>query len=144
MSTEAICYRDAYARAVDGLVVRSERSEEGHGLVVLDRTVFYPGGGGQPSDRGNLSAANGIIWEVRGARRDGADILHEVVLGPDTALPVVGSPLTASLDWTRRHLLMRTHTALQEHSYPGMGHSVSLDEIADVAAFLGVVLRAGR
>lgn len=39
---------------------------------------------------------------------------------------------------------LRTHTALQEHSYPGMGHSVSLDEIADVAAFLGVVLRAGR
>ena len=112
MSTEAICYREAYVREIDGLVTRAERAEDGHGLVVLDRTVFYPGGGGQPPDRGSLSAADGTRWEVRAARRDGPDIVHEVVLGSGADLPAVGTPLSASLDWTRRHLLMRTHTAL--------------------------------
>lgn len=112
MSTEAICYRDAYARSVDGLATRSEPADEEHGLVVLDRTVFYPGGGGQPSDRGTLTASDGTSWEVRAARRDGGDIVHEVVLLPGASLPAVGTPLTAELDWPRRHLLMRTHTAL--------------------------------
>jgi misacylated tRNA(Ala) deacylase len=112
MSTEAICYRDAYAQAVDGLVVRAESADEGYGLVELDRTVFYPGGGGQPSDRGRLTAPDGSSWEVRAARRDGADIIHEVILELGVPLPEVGTPLTAALDWTRRHLLMRTHTAL--------------------------------
>ena len=112
MSTEAVCYRDAYVRQVSGLVIHAEGTGDSQGLVVLDRTVFYPGGGGQPSDRGSLSAADGTSWEVRGARRDGPTIVHEVVLGDAVKLPAVGASLIASLDWTRRHLLMRTHTAL--------------------------------
>ncbi len=113
MATEAICYRDAYVREVSGLVARTEPAEEGHGLVVLDRTMFYPGGGGQPSDRGSLTAADGTSWEVRGAHRDGSDIVHEVVAGPrGRTCPPWAASVVASLDWTRRHLLMRTHTAL--------------------------------
>jgi misacylated tRNA(Ala) deacylase len=112
VTIEAICYRDAYVREATALVTRSEPAEDGSGLVVLDRTVFYPGGGGQPSDQGTLTTADGTSWEVRGARRDGPNIVHEVVLPPEAILPVVGATVGVSLDWTRRHLLMRTHTAL--------------------------------
>ena len=86
----------------------------------LDRTTFYPGGGGQPADRGTLiRASDGRRWVVRSARKAGDDIVHE--LGPTEAGAVDGSPieppsvgerLDVDLDWARRHALMRTHTAL--------------------------------
>ena len=81
-------------------------------LLVLDRTVFYPGGGGQPSDRGLVvRAADGRRWTVRGARKAGREIVHE--LEPDGSdLPAVGDQLEVDLDWARRLALMRTHTAL--------------------------------
>lgn len=112
MITEAICYRDAYARSAAGSVVGVSRTDPGHGLIVLDRTVFYPGGGGQPPDHGWLTDVDGVRWEVTAARRDGPDIAHEVRLASDQALPDDGRVLTAELDWERRYLLMRTHTAL--------------------------------
>lgn len=72
--------------------------------VTLDRTVFYPAGGGQPGDTGTLD--NAIVHDtVKG--EDGA-ILHVC----EGALPVVGETVTATLDWERRHKLMRMHTAL--------------------------------
>jgi len=81
-------------------------------LVVLDRTVFYPGGGGQPSDRGLLlRAVDGRSWAVRGARKADGGIVHELEPG-DGEPPVVGDELQVDLDWARRHALMRTHTAL--------------------------------
>ena len=84
--------------------------------VVLDRTVFYPGGGGQPSDSGTLRRrADGASWIVRSARRVDGEIAHELAISgsprPDV-LPAVGDELEAEIDWPRRHLLMRTHTAL--------------------------------
>jgi misacylated tRNA(Ala) deacylase len=81
-------------------------------LVVLDRTVFYPGGGGQPSDCGLLlRATDGRSWTVRAARKSGGDIVHE--LEPtDSGPPARGDVLTVDLDWARRYALMRTHTAL--------------------------------
>jgi len=112
MPTDAIWYRDAYVRSVTSVATRVEPVDERHGLIVLDQTVFYPGGGGQPSDQGELTAADGRRWDVRAARRVGDDIVHEVMLEPDGSLPAVGTPLTAEVDWIRRHLLMRTHTAL--------------------------------
>ncbi len=83
--TDAICYRDSYAANVDATVVASGPATAGQGAtVVLDRTVFYPGGGGQPSDRGLLlRAADGRAWTVRAARKDGGEIVHE--LEPDAA-----------------------------------------------------------
>jgi misacylated tRNA(Ala) deacylase len=116
--TDAICYRDAYARTVEALVQAVEASEsDGSTLVVLDRTVFYPGGGGQPSDRGLLiRAADGRTWTVRAARKTGVDIVHELepagAGAAEVEPPSVGDRLTVDLDWARRHLLMRTHTAL--------------------------------
>jgi len=111
--TDAICYRDSYAARTEATVVATSPGGEGGGdLVVLDRTVFYPGGGGQPADRGLLlRSAGGRTWTVRTARRDGGEIVHE--LEPESgAPPAVGDRLQVELDWPRRHLLMRTHTAL--------------------------------
>ena len=80
-------------------------------LVLLDRTVFYPGGGGQPADRGEIRAADGRTWRVVAARKDGDEIWHE--LEPGTEAPPAGPTVfTADLDWERRLRLMRTHTAL--------------------------------
>jgi len=109
-----LCYADAYARTVDGRVVRVDA--DAGPLVILDATVFYPGGGGQPADTGTLTrAADGATWVVRGARKVDGEIGHELAIsGPSDAglLPRVGDVLTAQIDWDRRHLLMRTHSAL--------------------------------
>ena len=107
---EQLCYSDAYARSV---VARVRGVEPGEvPLVVLDRTVFYPGGGGQPSDRGLLlRTADGRTWTVRAARKLDGEIAHE--LEPtDGELPREGDELEVDLDWARRLALMRTHTAL--------------------------------
>jgi misacylated tRNA(Ala) deacylase len=80
-------------------------------VVVLERTPFYPGGGGQPADRGLLlRAADGRTWTVRSARRVAGETVHE--LEPTGEPPTVGDVLVAELDWARRYALMRTHTAL--------------------------------
>jgi misacylated tRNA(Ala) deacylase len=107
--SDAICYRDAYARTVEATVMAVQSGE--HGLeVLLDRTVFYPGGGGQPSDTGWLRAVSGAAWRVAGARKAGEDIWH--LLDESDAAPMLGTTVSAEIDWQRRHRLMRTHTAL--------------------------------
>ena len=104
-----ICYSDAYAREIEARVVAVEAAEAP--LVVLDATVFYPGGGGQPSDRGALlRAEDGRVWTVTVARKSGGEIVHE--LAPGIEPPSVGDRLHVDLDWARRYALMRTHTAL--------------------------------
>jgi misacylated tRNA(Ala) deacylase len=107
---EQLCYTDAYLRSVEARVAAIDVAEAT--LLVLDRTVFYPGGGGQPSDRGLLlRASDGRSWTVRGARKSEGEIVHE--LEPDGAEPPsVGDVLRVDLDWARRLALMRTHTAL--------------------------------
>jgi misacylated tRNA(Ala) deacylase len=71
--------------------------------VALDRTAFYPTGGGQPHDTGHLGSAR--VVEVR---KEGPDVWHTL----DGPLPTVGATVTGRVDWDRRHALMRTHTAL--------------------------------
>ncbi len=81
---EQICYVDAYARSVEARVAAVETGEAT--VVVLDRTVFYPGGGGQPSDRGLLlRTSDGRTWTVRAARKVDGEIVHE--LEPDDGDP---------------------------------------------------------
>jgi misacylated tRNA(Ala) deacylase len=107
---EQLASSDAYARSI---VARVRGIEAGDPpLVILDRTVFYPGGGGQPADRGTLlRATDGRTWSVASARKVGGEIGHE--LEPvDGDLPAEGDEVRIDLDWGRRHLLMRTHTAL--------------------------------
>ena len=77
--------------------------------IVLDRSAFYPGGGGQPCDFGSLTIA-GVIYPVEKVKKQGDDVLH--FLGGTAPLPTPNSASHGTLDWARRHKLMRTHTAL--------------------------------
>jgi misacylated tRNA(Ala) deacylase len=106
---EQISFRDAYARSIVARVRGIEQGETP--LLILDRTVFYPGGGGQPADRGTLlRAADGRTWTVASARKVGGEIGH--VLEAEGELPAEGDELQVDIDWPRRYELMRTHTAL--------------------------------
>jgi len=96
---------DAYRREFDSRVVEIDPEQ---GRVALARTAFYPGGGGQPCDVGTLRLASGVAPVTR-VKRDGGRVWHWLE-APE--LPQVGEEVYGELDWTRRHLLMRTHTAL--------------------------------
>lgn len=104
--TEALYHTDAYVQDFDAQVVKVLPQER---AVVLDRTAFYPGGGGQPCDFGTL-AIDGAVFVVDKVIKQGDDILH--FLGGDQPLPAPGSASHGTLDWARRYKLMRTHTAL--------------------------------
>ncbi len=97
---------DAYLRSCSAIVTAID--ERG---IRLDRTVFYPTGGGQPGDSGVLRRANGdiaIIDTIKGGAPD--EVIH--VPAPGTPLPTIGETVTAEIDWDRRHRLMRMHTCL--------------------------------
>ena len=109
---DEVCYRDAYARHLEARVLEVAAGE-GAPLVVLDTTAFYPGGGGQPSDRGViLRSADGRSWTVRAAKRVGGEIVHELEAPEDGELPRAGDLVAVDVVWARRHALLRTHTAL--------------------------------
>lgn len=98
---------DAFVREFGARVVALDAPGR---RVAFDRTAFYPGGGGQPHDVGRVQWA-GVEAPVLAVRRDGPHIWHE--LGEaDADLPQPGEEVFGVLDWARRHLLMRTHTAL--------------------------------
>jgi len=101
---QAIFYFDSSVREFEAEVVAVDGETS---TVVLDRTAFYPGGGGQPCDRGRIEWPGGI-GEVVDVRRDGGDVAHRLEGG----LPQAGTRVSCQLDWPRRHALMRTHTAL--------------------------------
>ena len=106
---EQISFSNAYARSNVARVRGIEHGETP--LLILDRTVFYPGGGGQPADRGTLlRASDGRTWTVASARKVGGEIGH--VLEADGELPAEGDELQVDIDWPRRYELMRTHTVL--------------------------------
>lgn len=98
--TEALYHTDSYLRDFEAVVAAIAADEN---AVSLDRTAFYPGGGGQPCDFGTLGEAR-----VVKVRKSGQDIWHVLEGG----LPAVGSRVHGVIDWDRRHKLMRTHTAL--------------------------------
>jgi misacylated tRNA(Ala) deacylase len=101
LSDESPLYQvDAYRRRFPAVVTATDGD-----AVQLDRSAFYPGGGGQPGDRGTLSDGNGGTWAVTGARSGG---WYEL----DAPAPAEGTELEGELDWERRYALMRTHTAL--------------------------------
>lgn len=104
--TELLYQTDSYLQAFDARVIALDA--ENHG-VILDRTAFYPGGGGQLPDQGQLTSGE-ITYEVTRARKVGDQVVH--VLAGDIPLPAVGSPAHGQIDWERRYKLMRTHTAM--------------------------------
>jgi len=100
--TELLAHIDAYMQEFDATVMESASNG-----VILDRSAFYPGGGGQPADTGILRVGD---TEHRVARMfmSGEKLVHEL----DTEAPPVSSKIRGELDWDRRYKLMRTHTAL--------------------------------
>lgn len=113
--TQDLFRQDAYLQHCDATVTGLDE----HGIV-LDRTVFYPLGGGQAGDAGTLSLADGTTIHIADTRKgkdaEGkptAAIVHVPAPGQEALLAqlTVGSPLTARIDWARRHRLMRFHTA---------------------------------
>ena len=104
--TELLYHTVAYLQEFDASVINVLQDER---AVILDRTAFYPGGGGQPCDFGSLTI-NGIVYSVDKVKKQGDDVLH--FLGGTSPLPSIGSASHGTLDWVRRHKLMRTHTAL--------------------------------
>lgn len=107
-ATQLIFQTDAYARECEAVVVEVDAATRS---VTLDRTVFYPRGGGQPSDSGTLTVhSTGEILVVATAEKNAAGVAH--IIAGDEPLPGVGEPVTAQIDWERRYRLMRTHSAL--------------------------------
>lgn len=136
--TELLFREDAYLQEAEARVLR--HSSEGG--VVLDRTIFYPTGGGQPGDSGRLDWSEGgtsggpkggltIATTVKGAPNGARD---EIVLIPaePAPLPPIGSTVTQRLDWMRRHHHMRIHTALHLLSvilpYPVTGGAIGTEK----------------
>jgi misacylated tRNA(Ala) deacylase len=98
MHTELLYLHDAYLNSFDARVIDVRES-----AVALDRTAMYPTGGGQPHDTGQM---NGV--HVIDVKKEDSLVWHTL----DGALPVLGDTVKVTIDWDRRHALMRTHTAL--------------------------------
>jgi len=98
MATELLYLRDAYQREFDARVLAARDDQ-----VALDRTAFYPTGGGQPHDIGTIAGSN-----VVDVRKEGDLVWHRL----DGPVPAESEQVHAEIDWDRRHALMRTHTAL--------------------------------
>jgi len=105
--TEEIFRSDAYARTCEAVVLAAD--EKG---IQLDRTVFYPTGGGQPGDTGVLRADGGRVVPIVETYVDRASRVHVHVPGPDAPALAAGDKVVAEIDWERRHRLMRMHTCL--------------------------------
>ncbi len=100
--TILLCHDDAYLKEFEATVL-----EVVGGGVALDRTAFYPGGGGQPPDTGTLTSGE-REWRVKKLSRSGGELVHEL----DSEPPTAGETVRGAIDWDRRYELMRTHTAL--------------------------------
>jgi len=98
--TDLLFLRDAYLQEATATVLDIREN-----AVVLDRTIFYATGGGQPHDTGSLGGQ--VVVDVR---KEGGAVLH--VLAEGAVMPVVGAQVDLAVDWQRRHNLMRTHTAM--------------------------------
>ncbi|MEO0390620.1 MAG: alanyl-tRNA editing protein [Pseudomonadota bacterium] len=104
--TDMVFRQDAYLRDAPGTVT----AHTAEGGIVLDATIFYPTGGGQPGDSGSIEWPGGALDIATAVKGDGDDIV--LVPAEPRALPPVGTALIQTLDWDRRFAHMRMHTAL--------------------------------
>ncbi len=102
--TDLLYQTDSYLREFYATVVAVDAEA---GRVALDRTAFYPGGGGQPNDIGTL-ALDGVNIQVTQVKKEGDLVWHWLSGG----LPAEGQAVTGTIEWSRRYALMRTHSAL--------------------------------
>jgi len=105
--TELLYWGDAYLKAFEANIVRLEPDEKKHFYMILDRTIFHPKSGGQPSDRGVIQG-NGFKIEVKKAMLAGSVVVHWGKLLEGS--PNIGK-VNGGIDWDWRYLLMRRHTA---------------------------------
>jgi misacylated tRNA(Ala) deacylase len=104
--TELLYQTDSYLQTFEATVTGVDEANHG---VILDRTAFYPGGGGQPADQGTLTV-EGAVYNITRAKNIGGQIVH--LIAGESALPAAGAKGQGQIDWTRRYQLMRTHTAM--------------------------------
>ena len=104
--TELLYQTDAYHKEFDATITSVDEEAR---AVTLDRSTFYPGGGGQPCDFGKL-IINGMEYTVIKVKKQGEDVLH--FISGQESLPMAGASVRGVIDWDRRYKLMRTHTAL--------------------------------
>ena len=104
--TKALYHNDSYLNEFKAAITAVD--EENHGLI-LDRTAFFPGGGGQPADAGTLTIGDDVL-NVRRAKNFKGKNIH--LLDKDVPLPAAGTQVTGQLDWDLRYKIMRTHTAM--------------------------------
>ena len=105
--TELLYQTDSYLKEFDAEVTAVDAESR---TIVLNQSAFYPGGGGQPNDVGQITLTGGQVYPVEKVKKQGADVLH--FLGGDSPLPEVGVQVHGLIDWDRRYQLMRTHSAL--------------------------------
>jgi misacylated tRNA(Ala) deacylase len=103
--TETIYQRDSYIQSFDAQVIRIDKHNNG---VVLDRTAFFPGGGGQPADFGLLSFQKDT-FVVKRAQRIAGKLVHLI---DGDHLPELGCQIHGQINWDHRYKLMRTHSAM--------------------------------
>ena len=103
--TEILFRDDSYLKECEASVVAVDDE-----AIVLDRTIFYPMGGGQPGDSGKIEWDGSSVVVTDTRHGEGGAIRH--LIEPGSTLPEVGTAVKASLDWDRRYLHMRMHTAL--------------------------------
>ena len=104
--TDLLFQSDSYLKKFETKLINVDLESR---ILFLDKTTFYPGGGGQPCDMGTLSS-NHVNFKVEKVKKQGDDILHYI--SGEVPLPSIGSPMIGELDWDRRYKLMRTHTAM--------------------------------
>jgi misacylated tRNA(Ala) deacylase len=105
-ATELLYQTDSYIQTFDATVVAVDETAS---AVILDRTAFYPGGGGQPNDVGTLH--DGInTYTVTAVKKSGDQVVHTI--GGEGPLPVIGARVGGQIEWERRYSLMRIHTAM--------------------------------
>lgn len=104
--TEMLFQTDSYIQEFDAQVTAIDTENR---AVLLDRTAFYPGGGGQPADSGKL-IAEGVVFPVSRAKKGSQGVWH--LLSGEQHMPAVGAAVQGQIDWEHRYQLMRTHSAL--------------------------------
>lgn len=104
--SELLYQADSYIQEFQAQITQNDAENQ---ALILDRTAFYPGGGGQPADSGLIMVGQAEL-PVKRARKSGADVLH--ILDGSFDLPEAGQEVVGKLDWERRYQLMRTHTAM--------------------------------
>lgn len=104
--TDLLYQIDSYLKEFDATIIAVDAEAR---AVVFDRTAFYPGGGGQPNDTGQITLGEDF-YRIEKVKKQGEDVLH--FLGGDVPLPEPGAQVHGQIDWDHRYQLMRTHTAL--------------------------------